>query len=64
MAISISLVLLLVVLAGIFLRGGGLKLSHAIVCALLGFMLASTSLAPTIQQGVTGTADMVAKIKP
>lgn len=64
MAISISLLVLLLVLAVIFLRGGGLKISHAIVCGLLGFMLASTSVAPTIQQGVTGTARLVSTIQP
>lgn len=64
MVISISLLLLLLVLAVIFLRGGGLKISHAIVCALLGFTLASTSIAPTIQQGIVGTARMVSTIHP
>ncbi|WP_328885278.1 hypothetical protein [Streptomyces sp. NBC_00316] len=64
MAISISLVLLLLVLAVIFLRNGGLKLSHAIVCALLGFFLAGTSMAPTIQEGLTATANVVSSLKP
>ncbi|MFI2780390.1 hypothetical protein [Streptomyces sp. ALB3] len=64
MAISISVVLLLLVLAAIFLRNGGLKLSHAIVCALLGFLLASTSMAPTIHEGITATADVVSGLRP
>ncbi|MET7307585.1 MULTISPECIES: hypothetical protein [unclassified Streptomyces] len=64
MAISISLVLLLLVLAVIFLRNGGLKLSHAIVCALLGFFLAGTSMAPSIQEGLTATADVVSSLAP
>ncbi|MCX4513949.1 MULTISPECIES: hypothetical protein [Streptomyces] len=64
MAISISVVLLLLVLAVIFLRNGGLKLSHALVCALLGFFLAGTSMAPTIQDGVSATAEVVGKLKP
>ncbi|WMX43839.1 hypothetical protein [Streptomyces roseicoloratus] len=64
MAISISVVLLLLILAVIFLRSGGLKISHAIVCALLGFFLASTSMAPTIQNGVAATADVVSNLKP
>ncbi|MEU0300755.1 hypothetical protein ABZ252_15035 [Streptomyces sp. NPDC006175] len=64
MAISISVVLLLLVLAAIFLRNGGLKLSHAIVCALLGFLLASTSMAPTIHEGITATANVVSGLKP
>ncbi|MGD1221155.1 MULTISPECIES: hypothetical protein [Streptomyces] len=64
MAISISVVLLLVILAVVFLRNGALKISHALVCVLLGFYLASTSMAPTIQSGLTATADIVGSLKP
>lgn len=64
MAISISLVLLLLILAVIFLRTGGLKISHALVCAMLGFFLAGTSMAPTIQDGLAATADVVSSLKP
>ncbi|MFI6108050.1 hypothetical protein [Streptomyces sp. NPDC051310] len=64
MAVSVSVVLLLLVLAVIFLRNGGLKISHALVCALLGFFMASTSLAPTIYDGVSATADVVSSLKP
>lgn len=64
MAISISVVLLLLVLAVVFMRNGALKTSHAVVCVLLGFYLASTSMAPTIQEGLTATADIVSRIKP
>ncbi|CAM5290837.1 MULTISPECIES: hypothetical protein [Streptomyces] len=64
MAVSISVVLLLVVLAVIFLRSGGLKLSHAVVCALLGFFLAGTSMAATIQDGLNATAGVVGSLKP
>ncbi|WP_406728734.1 hypothetical protein WJ438_34795 [Streptomyces sp. GD-15H] len=64
MAVSISVVLLLAILAVIFLRNGGLKLSHALVCLLLGFYLASTSLAPTIHSGLTATTDIVSGLRP
>lgn len=64
MAVSVSVVLLLLVLAVIFLRNGGLKLSHALVCALLGFFLAGTSMAPTIQNRVAATANVVSSLKP
>ncbi|MGC4979720.1 hypothetical protein OG410_07440 [Streptomyces sp. NBC_00659] len=64
MAISISAVLFLLVLAVIFLRNGGLKMSHALICALLGFLLASTSMAPTIHSGLTATADIVGSLTP
>ncbi|GAA2312111.1 MULTISPECIES: hypothetical protein [Streptomyces] len=64
MAISISVVLLLAILAVIFLRNGGLKVSHALVCLLLGFYLASTSIAPTIHSGITATAEIVSGLRP
>ncbi|WP_299531656.1 hypothetical protein [uncultured Streptomyces sp.] len=64
MAISISVVLFLFILAVIFLRNGGLKVSHAIVCALLGFLLASTRMAPTIHDGIVATADIVSGLRP
>ncbi|MFD9791050.1 hypothetical protein ACFWXK_08865 [Streptomyces sp. NPDC059070] len=64
MAISISVVLLLVVLAVIFLRTGGLKASHAVVCVLLGFFLAGTSLAPTIHDSLNATAGVVGSLRP
>jgi len=64
MAISISVVLLLLILAVVFIRNGALKLSHAVVCVLLGFYLASTSMAPTIHNGLTATADVVSSLRP
>ncbi|MER7801574.1 hypothetical protein ABTX71_14725 [Streptomyces parvulus] len=64
MAVSISVVLLLFILAVLFLRNGGLKISHALVCLLLGFYLAGTSIAPTINSGLTATADIVSSLRP
>ncbi|MPY56641.1 hypothetical protein [Streptomyces spongiae] len=64
MVVSISVILLLLVLAVVFLRNGALKLSHAVVCILLGFCLASSSMAPTIHNGITATADIVSSLKP
>ncbi|KAA0929096.1 MULTISPECIES: hypothetical protein [Streptomyces] len=63
MAVSISVVVLLVILTVVFLRNG-LKGSHAVVCVLLGFYLASTSMAPTIHDGFTATADLVGSLRP
>ncbi|MEU5580708.1 MULTISPECIES: hypothetical protein [Streptomyces] len=64
MAVSISVVLLLFILAVVFLRNGALKISHAIVCALLGFYLAGSSMAPTIHDGLTATAHIVSGLQP
>lgn len=64
MAISISVVVLLLVLVVVFMRNGKLKFSHALVCALLGFYLASSSLAPDIHTGLAGAASMVSGLRP
>ncbi|MEW1654831.1 MULTISPECIES: hypothetical protein [unclassified Streptomyces] len=64
MAVSISVILLLMILIVIFLRSGKLKLSHAIVCGLLGFYLAGSSLAPDIHHGLAGAADVVSSVRP
>ncbi|MEV7414139.1 hypothetical protein [Streptomyces sp. NPDC089919] len=64
MVISLSVVVLLLVLAVIFLRSGGLKLSHALVCLLLGFYLASSSIAPTLHDGLAATAGVVGGFRP
>ncbi|MER7987116.1 hypothetical protein ABTY53_16220 [Streptomyces noursei] len=64
MAISISVILLLVTLIVIFLRSGKLKLSHAIVCGLLGFYLAGSSLAPDIHHGLANAAEVVSSVRP
>ncbi|KEF08885.1 MULTISPECIES: hypothetical protein [Streptomyces] len=64
MALSISVVVLLVVLTVVFLRSGRLKFTHALVCMLLGFYLAGSSLAPDIQNGLSGAADVVSSVRP
>lgn len=53
MAISISLVVVLAVAVYLLQRYGGLKVWHGIVCALFGFYLATSSLAPQIRSTVT-----------
>ncbi|GAA3800912.1 hypothetical protein ACFS5L_34885 [Streptomyces phyllanthi] len=64
MAVSISVVLLLLILAVVFLRNGALKITHALVCVLLGFCLAGTSMAPTIHSGLSATANLVSGLRP
>ncbi|MFF8595579.1 hypothetical protein ACF061_29880 [Streptomyces sp. NPDC015220] len=64
MAISISVVLLLAVLAVIFVRNCSLKFSHALVCGMLGFFLAGSCLAPTIHEGLAATAQIVSSLRP
>jgi len=46
-------------------REGGtrLKVRHAVVCALLGFYLASTSIAPGIRQCTASVAGLISGIR-
>ena len=50
MTVTVSLALLLGVMVFLLCRYAGLRIWHAAVCVILGFYLASTSLAPYISQ--------------
>lgn len=63
MAVSISAVVLLAVLVTLFVKKGGLKAGHAVVCVLLGFYLASSSMAPAIAEVATNVARLISGIK-
>ncbi|WP_434596599.1 hypothetical protein [Streptomyces sp. A5-4] len=63
MAVSISAVVLLAVLVFLFVKKGGLKAGHAVVCVLLGFYLASSSMAPAIAEVATNVARLISGIK-
>jgi hypothetical protein len=54
--ISLSLVLILGVGVGFLARFMGLRIWHALVCIAFGFALASTSIAPQINQIINGIA--------
>ncbi|MHC0430182.1 hypothetical protein ACX6XY_08330 [Streptomyces sp. O3] len=63
MALSISAVVLFLILVVVLIKKSGLKAGHAIVCVLLGFYLASSSVAPTINELTTNVAGMIGDIK-
>ncbi|MFE1953474.1 MULTISPECIES: hypothetical protein [Streptomyces] len=63
MALSISAVVLFAIIVFILTKKSGLKWGHAIVCMLLGFYLASSSIAPSITQLTTNVAGMIGGIK-
>ncbi|MFF2507353.1 hypothetical protein ACFVTY_28835 [Streptomyces sp. NPDC058067] len=63
MALSISAVVLFAIIVFILIKKSGLKAGHAIVCVLLGFYLASSSIAPTISQLTTNVAGMLGGMK-
>jgi hypothetical protein len=54
MTISLPLIALVAIVAYVAYRHMGLRAWHAIVCALLGFLLAATSAAPQIRSVIAG----------
>ncbi|MFD5557512.1 MULTISPECIES: hypothetical protein [unclassified Streptomyces] len=62
MALSISAVVLLAIIVFILIKKSGLKGGHAVVCMLLGFYLASSSIAPTITEVTSNVAGMIGDI--
>ncbi|MCG7529080.1 hypothetical protein MHW47_32180 [Streptomyces sp. OfavH-34-F] len=63
MALSISAVVLLAIIVFLLIRKSGLKGGHAVVCALLGFYLADSTIAPTISELTTNVAGMIGGLK-
>lgn len=63
MVLSVSGVLLLGFLIFLFTRKDGLKISHALVCALFGFYLAGTAIAPSIKEGGASLAGLLSGLK-
>ncbi|KUO21975.1 hypothetical protein [Streptomyces dysideae] len=63
MALSISAVVLLAIVVFLLIKKSGLKGGHAAVCVLLGFYLASSTIAPTISELTTNIAGMIGSIK-
>ncbi|MFF3335144.1 hypothetical protein ACFYWX_37335 [Streptomyces sp. NPDC002888] len=63
MALSISAVVLLAIVVFLLIKKSGLKGGHAVVCILLGFYLASSTIAPTISELTTNIAGMIGSIK-
>jgi hypothetical protein len=61
--LSISGVVLLGIIAFLFFRKDGLKVSHAVVCALFGFYLAGTAIAPSIKAGGASIASILGGFK-
>ncbi|GGU81445.1 membrane protein [Streptomyces filipinensis] len=63
MALSISAVVLLAIIVFLLIKKSGLKGGHAVICVLLGFYLASSTVAPTISELTTNVASMIGSIK-
>jgi hypothetical protein len=59
-ALSISAVVLLAIIVFLLIKKSGLKGGHAVVCILLGFFLASSSLGPYIRDATQAAARLLA----
>jgi membrane protein DedA with SNARE-associated domain len=63
MVLPISAAVLMMIVVGILIKRSGLKAWHAFACTLLGFYLASSSIAPSIKTVTTSVAGMLTGIK-
>lgn len=63
MILSVSGVVLLGIIVFLFFKKDGMKLSHFAVCALFGFYLAGTAIAPGIKAGGASLASLLGGIK-
>jgi hypothetical protein len=63
MILSVSGVVLLGVVIFLFFKKDGMKLSHFAVCALFGFYLAGTAIAPGIKAGGESLASLIGGIQ-
>jgi hypothetical protein len=61
MTVSIPLIALVAILTYIAYRHMGLRAWHAIVCMILGFLLAATSAAPQIRSLLSGIVQWLQK---
>jgi hypothetical protein len=59
MTVSIPLLTLVVIVAYVAYRHMGLRVWHAIVCLILGFLLASTGAAPEINSVLSSLVHQV-----
>ncbi|MDX3540772.1 hypothetical protein PV721_42125 [Streptomyces sp. MB09-01] len=59
MALSVSATVLLGIIVVVLVKGGYVRIGSALVCALFGFTLAATGLAPAINSGLAALAGLV-----
>ncbi|WP_432128028.1 hypothetical protein [Streptomyces sp. bgisy082] len=62
MALSISATVLLGIIVIVLIKGGYVRVGSALTCALFGFTLAATGLAPTINNGLASLAGLIASL--
>jgi hypothetical protein len=63
MILSISGVVLLGIIVFLLFKKDGMKFSHFAICALFGFYLAGTAIAPGIKAGGASLASLIGGIQ-
>ena len=61
MAVSIPLIALVAILVYVAYRHLGLRAWHALICIVLGFLIAATSAAPEVRSVLTGIVQWLQK---
>nr|WP_202536805.1 hypothetical protein [Streptomyces sp. SID8350] len=56
---SISAAVLLGIIVFVLVKGGYVRIGSALTCALFGFTLAATGLAPAVNSGLTSLAGLI-----
>jgi len=60
--VTVAPILLLAVGVVLIIRKSGVKAWHALICALFGFYLAGTSIAPNITSGLAQVTGVIGRI--
>lgn len=64
MSVSIPLALLLLIVVIVLMRGGYVRLGSAVACALCGFFVASTDVAPAVIAAVGAVTAALGSLTP
>ncbi|MEU6053096.1 hypothetical protein ABZ829_22010 [Streptomyces xanthochromogenes] len=62
MALSISAAVLMGIIVFVLVKGGTVRVGPALGCALFGFTLAATGLAPAINRGLASLAGLISSL--
>ncbi|WPO76275.1 hypothetical protein [Streptomyces sp. KN37] len=62
MAFSISAAVLLGIIVAVLVKGGYVRVGSALACALFGFTLAATGLAPAINSSLATIAGLLSSL--
>lgn len=62
MALSISAAVLLGIIVAVLVKGGYVRVGSALACALFGFTLAATGLAPAINSSLATVAGLLSSL--